>query len=173
MYISFCDKDLFLVHRYLPSLYVCVPYVALHIFCTILLIYIYAVFHVRGCRGRARMLVGFTTTYEISAYHHWIVGSISYPQPILGAHNAISFKLYVQNMQATYVLHGWLVSFLCLTPLSTIFHLYCDGQFYWWKKPEDQRCVPPIPPFHTTNHHYSLTIHKININIKWYNYNIQ
>jgi hypothetical protein len=25
----------------------------------------------RGCRGRDRMVVGFTTTYTISAYHHW------------------------------------------------------------------------------------------------------
>ena len=24
----------------------------------------------RGCRGRDRMVVGYTTTYAISAYHH-------------------------------------------------------------------------------------------------------
>ena len=26
---------------------------------------------IRGCRGRDRMVVGFTTTYAINAYHHW------------------------------------------------------------------------------------------------------
>jgi len=29
---------------------------------------------VRGCRGRDRMVVGFTNTYAISAYHHWCCG---------------------------------------------------------------------------------------------------
>jgi hypothetical protein len=59
----------------------------------------------------------------------------------------------------------WGLELWCLTPLSTMFQLYCGDQFYWWGKPEDQEKTTDLSQVNDKIQIHNIRLHRYKVDV--------
>ena len=94
-------------------------------------------------------LSGLQISCSLDSITLFVVGfSLIYPEGCKYKEIPKQNKIIVQ---VDFVLGLW-----CLTPLSTIFKLYRDSQFHWWRKPEYPEKTTDLPQVKDNLYHIML-----------------